>query len=79
MPLHKGLPWCTAVYETWFTEATLIEIGVSNAGVIFVDGEMRFVCMDWGILFSHTHGSLQETCEMRDNFDGFKKSRLSSR
>ena len=27
-PLQKGLPWCTAGYETWFTGATLIEIGV---------------------------------------------------
>ena len=25
---HKGLPYCTAGYETWFMEATLIEIGV---------------------------------------------------
>ena len=27
-PLQKGLPWCMAGYETWFTGATLIEIGV---------------------------------------------------
>ena len=28
-PLQKGLPWCTASYETWLTGATLIEIGVN--------------------------------------------------
>ena len=27
-PLQQGLPWCTTGYETWFTGATLIEIGV---------------------------------------------------
>ena len=27
-PLQKGLPQCTAGRETWFTGATLIEIGV---------------------------------------------------
>ena len=27
-PLQKGLPWSPAGYETWFTGATLIEIGV---------------------------------------------------
>ena len=27
-PLQQSLPWCTTGYETWFTGATLIEIGV---------------------------------------------------
>ena len=32
-PLQKGLPYCTVGYETWFTGATLIEIGVSVAAL----------------------------------------------
>ena len=32
-PLQKGLPWCMAGYETWFTGATLIEIGVYEKNV----------------------------------------------
>ena len=30
-PLQKGLPYCTAGRETWFTGATLIKIGVYNS------------------------------------------------
>ena len=63
MPLHKGLPWCTAVYETWFTEATLIEIGVSNAGDIFVDGDEIRVHGLGNFVFTYTR---KPTGDMRD-------------
>ena len=45
LPASKGLPWCTAGYETWFTGATLIEIGVC-ALVVFVS-EIERVFISW--------------------------------
>ena len=50
LPLQKGLPWCTSGYETWFTRATLIEIGVYRGSIIRV-GVAFYITFCFACLF----------------------------